>query len=625
MEEPRDPLLRIPCLYYGIYFLLATFLQIYHVYLVSLPEPIHVAYALCAFSQIFLEVVVFACISAFLWQKQYKILPVLFLACLSLFLLLRACDLVFVRLMDLSVWHGMDIFLLQESWSNISELLRATNLPPVVWWLGSLGLSVWVVGWVFLFFLTQKYSLYCSRKMLFGAAIVTGILLVLCDICVWMEQEPQTEHSFSKTLPWKRTVFSSHAPSIQIEGNLKACLMKANKEKTIPSVVDKPDLFLFIVESLREDFLTQEVTPHLYAFKNTYAAFPKAVSASNATQLSWFSLFYSLYPFYWTDREVSAEGSYPLSVLKQMGYTIHVYSSSRLEIYSMDRILFGSKYHLLDSYHPFQDKAHRPIYEIDQKNIDTLCFDVVRSPQQGGRVFVIFLDGTHFDYSWSPQQKMLFSPFDEINYLKLVGKRTNLENVKNRYKNALVHIDQLFGQFLDMMEHTGRLEKANIIFTADHGEEFDEYGHMFHASYLAPPQLQIPLYMKLGDAKSMACLHTERKASQMDIFPTVFHHLLGQGDLFPSLQGRSLLSAIDRGYAVGVRNNAVCTPYEFCVESDTYRVILGFRMPKDVFHCHTLDVHAVEDFNQESVPYTPTFIQTHFSQALADLFGNYYH
>ena len=164
----------------------------------------------------------------------------------------------------------------------------------------------------------------------------------------------------------------------------------------------KPDIFLFVVESLRDDFLTEVVTPTLSRFRKENHHFSNTLSISNATQKTWFSLFYSMYPFYWTRYQPKQwdQGGLPLALLKKMGYQTHVYASSRLNYYGMDESLFGKDRNLVDHLHEFRVNESLTAAETDSMAIEKLCSDVQSSEQKGGRIFITFLDSTHFDYSW---------------------------------------------------------------------------------------------------------------------------------------------------------------------------------------------------------------------------------
>ncbi len=643
-EVVKELLYTINYIYYGVYFFLFASLQVFHVFLVQSDSSYSLGgqsiYALYALIEVFVEVFALAVISSWILKHKWKKLHFFYVLFTVLLLICRSVDLLLVRLMDISVWHGMG-FIFQETPANFIEMLYATNVPIAVWFLGLASVSAMVVSSLVFFLFSEKISkkfrFTLSGKGVFGVFILSVSVLVLNDVFIRMQEDSKSLTKYSKALPWKKTLFSSAPNLFTVGGYLKPLphnylsesAFLENMDSNLFRLARKPDLFLFVVESLREDFLTEEVTPNLVSFKNENFFFPKTLSAANATHISWFSIFYSLYPFYWTKYQDPKwnHGSYCLSLLKKMGYKLHVYSSSRLSFYSMDRILLGKDGCLADSIDGFQGEEMIPPHEADSKAIEKLCRDIHASEEKGGRVFVVFLDSTHFDYSWPEEENTLFTPVEgRINYVKLAYARDNLAEIKNRYRNSLSHVDRLFASFRESLIEKGLWEDSVVAFTADHGEEFNEQGQMFHASNLSIPQLQVPLYLKLGNEKDLFYVNTEKKASQMDIFPSFFHYLLGdnlaESGVSSLFQGESLFKENPKSYVLGARYNASRAPYQFYVQGEVYRMTLEFCNPNDIFNCNTLKVSSIVDENHEEVPYRIGFIQEHFGDCLHELFGS---
>ncbi|MBU0616622.1 MAG: sulfatase, partial [Planctomycetes bacterium] len=63
------------------------------------------------------------------------------------------------------------------------------------------------------------------------------------------------------------------------------------------------------------------------------------------------------------------------------------------------------------------------------------------------------------------------------------------------YDEEVLYADARFGMFLDLLSEFGLRSRANIIVTADHGEEFMEHGHQGHGPSLHTEVLHIPLVM----------------------------------------------------------------------------------------------------------------------------------
>ena len=110
--------------------------------------------------------------------------------------------------------------------------------------------------------------------------------------------------------------------------------------------------------------------------------------------------------------------------------------------------------------------------------------------------------------------------------------------------------------------------------------------------------------------------------SQMDIFPTIFHHLTGQEiDLF---EGKSIFSSTPWPYVVMARFNASRTPYEFCIHNGKYKFIAQFTDKKNIFSSKQLKIKSL--CNDKDVYFSQSqekiyeWIETEFGKAFERLF-----
>ncbi len=619
-------------IYFGLLFFALSALQVYHVLLIGSTNLFTVEiYTAVAILESFIEVSFLAWISVFLLNRRLNVLHWIYICVLTVFFFLRLVDFALVRLMDVSVWRWIEL-IFQETFSNFVEMLYATNVEISMWVMSFCAVLGFIALNCLLFYLSSKLCnkkpwLFSSKKAI--TFCLLGFLSVgATEVFLYVTPISHASFRYSKALPWKRTLLDTKEEIIEVQGYLEdpqtSRMQLSEIDSSFFSLERKPDIFLFIVESLRDDFLTEVVTPTLAQFREENHRFPKALSIANGTHKTWFSLFYSLQPFYWTKYQPKqwTHGSTPLALLKKMGYQTHVYASSRLNYYAMDESLFGKDRHLVDHLHEFRLNASLSASESDFMAIQKLCQDVQMSNQKGGRVFIVFLDSTHFDYSWPQNKEPLFSPVqDKIDYLEVICGRKQLEIIKNRYRNSIHYVDELFGIFQKTLKEHDVWDDSVVVFTADHGEEFNEYGCVFHASGLSLPQLQIPLYVKLGQSKLEPCLDGSRVASQMDIFPTIFHYLVGEDSLAPLFHGESLFGLKKKNYVIGARYNASQVPSEFYIQKNEYRMILEFCNPRDIYHCRFLKVKSILNKEEDQVPFSFSFVENNFRDVLDDLFS----
>ena len=619
-------------IYFGLLFFALASLQVYHVLLIGSTSSFIVeVYIAVAILESFIEVAILAWFSAFLLNKRQNFIHWIYICALMVVFFLRLVDFALVRLMDVSVWRWIEL-IFQETFTNFIEMLYATNVKLSMWIMSFFAVLGFIGLNCLLFYLSSKICkkkpwVFSSKKAI-TFCLLGFVAVGATEVFLYVMPLSHSSFHYAKALPWKRTLLDSKEEVIEVQGYLQdpqtSMLQLSEIDSSFFSLERKPDIFLFVVESLRDDFLTETVSPVLSRFREENNQFSKALSIANGTHKTWFSLFYSLYPFHWTRYQPGQweQGSTPLALLKKMGYKTHVYASSRLNYYAMDESLFGKERNLIDHLHEFRVKESLSASETDFMAIHKLCEDVQSSEKKGGRVFIVFLDSTHFDYSWPQDKEPVFSPIeDKIDYLKVICGRKGLDSIKNRYRNSIHYVDELFGLFQKTLKEQGAWDDSVVIFTADHGEEFDEYGCVFHASGLSLPQLQIPLYVKLGQDQIGASLNCSRRASQMDIFPTIFHYLVGEDSLAPLFQGESLFGAEKKDFVIGARYNASQVPSEFYIQQDGYRMVLEFCNPRDIFHCHFLKVKSILDEKEEKVPFSSSFIENHFGKALDQLFS----
>jgi len=619
-------------LFFGFILLILGILHSIHIFLIE-PSFTFSRYFFLMYSmaQCLLEVTGFICL--FVWIQSYlpKKLNNFFLVAAFLLLITQVIDFFLERLIDISIWYGIN-FVSGESIGNFIELLRATSVPLSSWILGVVILTAVIYLGLLLYkgfdVFSKKKPIYFSRRLAVSCGMGAFFFLFVWDTIFSPFAHDGSSRQYLKALPWKTTFFPPDHEVLLVDG----CLKDPWKDKDCFSGLDsrpfslqrKPDIFLFIAESLREDFITQEISPNLSQFRSDSIHFPLALSNANATHISWFSYFYSLFPFHYPNYQIDQwkKGSVPLILLKKMGYEINLYSASRMGFYQMDEMLFGEGSYLLDKSSCYSMEETIPPYEADEKAIAELCKDIKKQERSGGRVFIVFLDSTHFGYSFPDDVAPLFTPIDDkINYLEAAISTKNIEKIKNRYRNAIHYVDSLFGDFIETLKETPSWDESIVVFTADHGEEFYEYGHLFHATDLSKPQLNVPLYYKMGKGEVKGKVSSDYITSHMDIFPSILHYLVGEDCFQEVLQGHSIFSSKKWPFVVGARYNAGRSPYEFFIHNGNQKLIAQFDNKNDIFHSRALHILATKNDEEENVPFSLSIIHQHFGEAIDTLFS----
>jgi hypothetical protein len=442
---------------------------------------------LCALVESFFEAMLLCSIGTIV--NRFKILSVLLIVTSSFFPVIHLIDFILERVFNLGFWHTLISFF-SESPANMLELLLATNFPLWAWGLGFVVLGGLCVLFMSLYKILS--SKFVSLTSIFNIRNLFLIVVTLCLIYIPTKKSLSVSPSLSihqaKVLPFK-TLFMPQNLEIR-EFDLKPC--ESSTAAISENLIGK-NLYLFIVESLREDAITPLIAPHISELGQKNIRHPFCVANANGTHLSWYSFFFSQTALKWKNHK--RYGSPFLEDLKKQGFKVNILSSARMSYYSMDKLIFGKNFECIDDlYYP------KGIQALTAYEADSLCFEEIKqrlSQNQEKTAFVVFLDATHFGYSLPKNKILPFSPsVDQLPYLQSIFTHINIEGIKNRYYNAIYSVDKLFGEFFDFLKIKQLFEDSTIMITSDHGEEFFEQGQLFHASHLSNQQLMIPFILK---------------------------------------------------------------------------------------------------------------------------------
>lgn len=357
------------------------------------------------------------------------------------------------------------------------------------------------------------------------------------------------------------------------------------------------DIYLFIFESLRSDMVSAEIMPHLSDFKKESLYFEKGVASGNATHYGWYSIINGLQPFYW-DRYRNVrdkKGSLPLQIFKALGYQINVYTAKDLSYLGSDKIMFGESLQAVDYISDHPDLSPP---EHDVRISQHLISDVRRKHPHGKYLNLVFLDSSHYPYSWLDQGIEAIEPYDgdsiegpDVSKAKrLIKKDKRL--VMNRYKNSMKFMDYLFNQVVQAIEKSPSQNESVIAIVGDHGQQFMEHGYMLHGFTLFDEDIDVPIYFKFPDEPAGI---KSGVAAQVDIMPTLLEyigvntdHLKQQGQL----AGHDLLSVNTHQFALSSVAGEQNTPFSYALVSPQWKVLFKTeqKRPTDSKFIHVVRV-----------------------------------
>ena len=604
-------------LYFLILFLFLISLNIRHFF--TLEKHLSTLFLLYAIGQALFEISSFILILALIKKLGLKWLQFIFIAFSFVLCLVHFTDFTMIRLIDAPVSYLFKFLFC----SGFLKVLQALNLNmSMIVICASAILFIPLLGPLFYFLSNLASKKKPIRISLFQTSLVligTVFSLLLLDLFATSFLNRPNYAKLEKTLPFKGTILHPSPQCITLVSRFKSARDEKETRAQIPTLSPRdslPNIYLFVIETLRADYLNENTAPNMISFAKENLEFRQSFANSNGTQVSWFAIFHSDFPYHWTQmRDHWENGSIPLQLLKNLGYKIRVLSSADLRYFEMDQLLFGTNRRLVDTLEEYSLNTQLKPWERDvlaMKSFEKM----VKTPEgRNGNVYLFFYDSTHSEYNFPPDFPLKFQPIvPQIDYLTLTEEK--IEPIKNRYRNSIAFVDTLIGNFFSTLKNEGLFEESLIAITGDHGEEFFEEGALFHGTHLNRYQTQVPIFCKfpieMGHPKTECVTH-------MDLFPTILHVLTGKEE-FPELfDGQSLFSSHRWPYHIVALQNGPGTPNEFTISQNDKSYRLGF-LNQNIYHQTQLELIDIRlpDGNLSDLSMEDT-IHTQFPNSLDHL------
>jgi hypothetical protein len=107
----------------------------------------------------------------------------------------------------------------------------------------------------------------------------------------------------------------------------------------------------------------------------------------------------------------------------------------------------------------------------------------------------------------------------------------------------LGRMDAAFGEFLGFLRQRGLYDNSIVILTADHGDSYGEYGRYGHSDFLFPEIIRIPMIVHLSEKmREQYVVDTKQPAFTTDITPSLFYLLGHKPILNNEVFGRPLFT-----------------------------------------------------------------------------------
>ena len=291
--------------------------------------------------------------------------------------------------------------------------------------------------------------------------------------------------------------------------------------------VQRPHIFVFVVDSLRRDYLSPynakvTFTPSIAALAGDSLVFGNAFTQYGATGLS--------IPSLWVGGPI---------LHKQ-------YVTPFPPMNSLAKLLAHERYtqwigmdNIMDVILPASDRRERLDSNLAVKDF-RMCQTLaeVRSRLADGMpAEPVFVYSLPQDVHVSVVTREGAKPVDERKY----------DGFYAPVASRVARLDACLGAFVDDLKARGLYEQSIIVITSDHGDSLGEEGRMGHAYSLHPEVVRVPLIVHVPAAmRSQWAWDEQRAAFTTDVTPTLYR-LLGHETQAPAeFFGESLASPVGR-------------------------------------------------------------------------------
>jgi Arylsulfatase A and related enzymes len=177
-----------------------------------------------------------------------------------------------------------------------------------------------------------------------------------------------------------------------------------------------------------------------------------------------------------------------------------------------------------------------------------------------------------------------------------VAPRT-LRDLQNLYRAAIRQVDLSVGRVLETLAATGKLDSTAVVLAGDHGEEFQEHGHLAHYPKLYDELIHVPLIVHAPGRTP----GVDAAPIGLDAIPPTVTSLLGV-DPAPTWEGRPVGAAPGAPVvSVTVRGEEV-TSQPIPRTLDDGRLLLSARTAEHVYIADPDRGHA-ELYDRREDPY----------------------
>ena len=277
-------------------------------------------------------------------------------------------------------------------------------------------------------------------------------------------------------------------------------------------------IILIMVDSLRFDSVNSALMPNVSTFKQKGLQFQQHLSGGNATQPGVFSLFYSIPSNYWTAAIFQHKSPAFIDLLVKQGYETKVLWSAEMRNPPFDQTVYRGIKNI-----SINGGAGLTASDWDRDTTQN-AIRFLQSRKGKSPFFLnLFYDSVH-GFCLNQNYPMPYQPIIKHCDRLLLSNEDDPKPYYNRYLNAVKFVDEEVGKVLQVIKDKGYLENSIVIFTSDHGQEFNDNRQNYwgHSGNFTRAQTQVPMIIYWPGVKPRSI---DYATSHYDFVPTMLKRL----------------------------------------------------------------------------------------------------
>lgn len=350
------------------------------------------------------------------------------------------------------------------------------------------------------------------------------------------------------------------------------------------------NIILLSADALRADHMScygyeRKTSPSLDKLAEKSIIFRNAYSASSHTREAVPALLTGEYPDMAIDSQYQLAAETIATALSERGYSTGGFHSNPFisRAYGFDQgfDVFDDDLHL--GQHKLIALAQRALDKLRNRHyaraneINSRSLDWIDSLDSGPFFLWNHYMDTHGPYEPPHEYAKVYNDYSiqdrraQSLYQRAIDKPDSItdeerERLIDLYDGEIRYNDEYIGKFIEALRDRDLLQNTLLIFTADHGDAFDENGYYEHPRYLHKEITHVPMIVHTPSSTGKI---VDTPVSTVDIGATIRHEILGQNA--PSLldgfenNRRVFSQARGEGNDSNLRRYAIRTESEFAL------------------------------------------------------------